>query len=62
MAVVMSYAETMVTIHATAIHVLSNVPYGNYYVLRRNNGDDSCDSIIHVLSNIPYGSYYVLRC
>ena len=33
----------------TSIHVLSNVPYGSCYILRRNKGDDSCDGIIHVL-------------
>jgi hypothetical protein len=39
----------IVMICLTSIHVLSNVPYGSCYILRRNKGDDSCDGIIHVL-------------
>jgi len=39
----------IVMICLTSIHVLTNVPYGSCYVLRRNKGDDSCDGIIHVL-------------
>src|SRR3989337_193930 len=34
---------SIIVMICTSIHVLSNVPYRSCFVLRRNNGDDSCD-------------------
>ena len=34
---------SIIVMICTLIHVLLNVSYGSCSVLRRNNGDDSCD-------------------